>query len=98
MHYIQITRIGHKSIGYLLHDDAVVLFSAEQVDAALASYQNLFGGRVGKIDTRSQLQNTVLSILNDVDCCYFVPATVVMDVGGFEEDVQFVASTTGEFS
>lgn len=98
MHYVQITRIGHKSIGYLLHDDAVVLFSAEQADAALASYQNLFGGRVGKVDTCSQLQDTVLSILTEVDCCYFVPATVVMEVGGFEEDVEFVANSQAEQS
>ena len=75
-----------------------MLFSAEQADAALASYQNLFDGRVGKIDTCSQLQDTVLLIPNEVDCCYFVPAIVVMEVGGFEEDVQFVANTPAELS
>lgn len=96
MHFIQITRIGHKSIGYLMHYDAVVLLSAEQVDAALASYINLFDGRVGKIDTCSGLQDTVLFIPNEVDCCYFVPAAVVMEVGGFEEDVEFVASMASE--
>ncbi len=75
-----------------------MLFSAEQAETALASYQNLFDGRVGKIDTCSGLQDTVSLIPKEVDCCYFVPATVVMEVGEFEEDVQFVANSPAEQS
>ncbi len=78
--------------------DGVVLFSAEQAETALASYQNLFDGRVGIFETCSQLQDTVLSMPSEVDCCYFVPAVVVMEVGGFEENVQFVANSPAEQS
>lgn len=92
MNYIQITRIGNKSIGYLLHDSAVVLFEQQDAENALTVGKSLFPAMSGFIGNKEDLQNKVLDFAKACDCCYFVPVDVVRYVGGFEEDVAFVAA------
>ena len=92
MNYIQITRIGDKSIGYLLHVGAVVLFEQQDAENALTVGRSLFPEMSGFIGSRKELQDKVLEFTNARDCCYFVPVGVVRYVGGFEEGAQFVAA------
>ncbi len=90
MNYIQITRIGNKSIGYLLHDGAVVLFEQQDAESSLTVGKSLFPEMSGFIGNSQELQDRVLNFTNAHDCCYFVPIDVVRFVGGFEEDAEFV--------
>ena len=92
MNYIQITRIGDKSIGYLLHDGAVVLFKQQDAENALTVGKSLFPEMSGFIGNSQGLQDKVLDFTNAHDCCYFAPVDVVRFVGGFEEDAKFVAA------
>ncbi len=92
MNYIQITRIGNKSIGYLLHDGAVVLFEQRDAENALTVGKSLFPEMSGFLGNRRELQDRVLDFTNARDCCYFVPVDVVRYAGGFEEDAEFVAA------